>query len=327
MKPPRESAPTPEPKSEEARDTRAADPESQVQASISGLMWRVKRPRYAHMGKHHELQEEFAEADMNYMMLAEAQQQTLGASHPDVATALYELGNLNHLHKIEHRPDIEIIYNTMGRANQVSMFYSSALGIREEALGERHPALAQSLYGFARLHKDSGMFGEALSLLERAQNIYDGEEDPLPSARCALCTAEIHRDRKSFEASASACHTAERFLTSCGLAIIELERAEQSCEQINARPDDFNHAQECLKEARAIQTRFADPFHGMAFDLLQGSVDLMPMMLDLHRQQYRRDLIAALNTLAAIHRETGNVNAAIPVYEQIAELQRKDALC
>ena len=55
---------------------------------VSNIIWQVKRPRYAHMAKYHELRGEYFEADYNYNMLLEAQKRTLGESHPDLAFKL-----------------------------------------------------------------------------------------------------------------------------------------------------------------------------------------------------------------------------------------------
>lgn len=56
-------------------DSRAGDPRK-----LAHLLMRVKRPRYAHMAKHHQLHRELAEADYYYNLLAEAQRQVLGES-------------------------------------------------------------------------------------------------------------------------------------------------------------------------------------------------------------------------------------------------------
>jgi tetratricopeptide (TPR) repeat protein len=165
------------------------------QQQMASMMWVVKKPRYAHMAKAHELRGEFSQANYNYAMLAEAQTQTLGESHPDLATVLYEMARLNQHHhaEIEQMPQMQMILNTLGPGSQINMYYQSALQMRLMALGDQHTAYAQSLYGLASFYKEAQKATEALPLLEQALTIQSTEADPLPTALTTLCLADVNR--------------------------------------------------------------------------------------------------------------------------------------
>src|SRR5215470_8933365 len=81
------------PLGENASTTAASDhpAEESNKVKVAKLMLDVKKPRYAHMAKYHEIRGQFAEAESNYNMLLAAYDQTLGNEHPDFATVIHEL--------------------------------------------------------------------------------------------------------------------------------------------------------------------------------------------------------------------------------------------
>ncbi len=76
---------------------------------------------------------------------------------------------------------LALLYEVQGRYAEAEPFYERALAIREKALGEEHPHVAQTLNNLALLYATQGRYAEAEPLFERALEIFTralGEEHP-----------------------------------------------------------------------------------------------------------------------------------------------------
>src|SRR5262249_12526529 len=154
--------------------------------------------------------------------------QALGANHADFAAAIHELGRLNHRHVVEHTPEIQLIYNTVGRSNQIFMFYDTAKQVRKAALGSAHPAYAQSLYALAMCHKDQqDQQQSAVSLLDQALVVQRTRSDPLPTALSLTCRGDLAHSAGDAATATTYYREALQLLPLDSLALQSLDSAEQ----------------------------------------------------------------------------------------------------
>jgi len=109
-----------------------------------------------HLGEHETATESFAEA----LRILE---RTLGADHPDLATALNNLA---------------LLYYSQGDYEAAEPLYERALAIDEKVLGAEHPGVATDLNNLALLYKKQGNFEAAEPLLRRALAIKEKVFDP-----------------------------------------------------------------------------------------------------------------------------------------------------
>lgn len=63
------------------------------------------------------------------------------------------------------------LYNLQGNYSQAETFYRKALGMREKALGLKHPDVAATLTGLAVSYSYQGRYTEATPLVKRALEI------------------------------------------------------------------------------------------------------------------------------------------------------------
>ncbi len=64
-----------------------------------------------------------------------------------------------------------ILYSGQGRLAEAEPLYERSLKIREKALGDEHPKVAQSLENFALLLRDTERTSEAEAMEARARTI------------------------------------------------------------------------------------------------------------------------------------------------------------
>jgi CHAT domain-containing protein/Flp pilus assembly protein TadD len=83
-------------------------------------------------------------------------EKALGPDHPDVGTSLNNLA---------------VLYENLGRYEEVDSLYQRSLAIREKALGPNHPAVALSLHSLAELYVTQGRYADAEPLFVRALTI------------------------------------------------------------------------------------------------------------------------------------------------------------
>jgi tetratricopeptide (TPR) repeat protein len=297
---------------------------------VAKLMLEVKKPRYAHMAKFHEQRGQFSEAESNYYMLANAFEQTLGNTHPHLATVLYELALLNHHHEFPHDPAMQVIFDSLGRGFQVFTFYDLARNIRAAALGEKHPSYAQSLCGLAILEKDNKKTEDALAHVRQAlaiQSEFD-KTNSLGIARSTLCVAEISVSQGDLRGAMNSYEHALELLAQPSANLTQLEEARQCCDQATASASDYEASQVLTDKALALQRSplVADPYFLMTFDLLGGRGQLVLDALELHRNQYisqhRSVRVNSLKGLSQAYQKAGEPARAIPLLEQAAELER-----
>jgi tetratricopeptide (TPR) repeat protein len=295
--------------------------------NISKILFKTKIPRYVHMAKHHQMRGELGEAEYYFNLLAEARQQTLGDTDPSLATVSYELARLNHRDEVPHTPDVQVIYNSLGRGSQVYLFYKAALDIRAAALGENHPAYAESLYGLATFFNDNSKTSEAIPMLKQALAVQKAQPDNLPAALSFIALGDaLHVEKQTTEWVGCYKEALER-LPYPGDALLGLEAAEKLCgggsggDSVSVTVDVDN-----IQRALQLQRKLADSYFSEAFEVFSDrSVELLAIMLELHRQQYRLEYryarAAALQKLAQSYRERGEMDLAIPLLEEAATLQ------
>ena len=301
---------------------------------VVSLLMRVKIPRYAHMAKYHQLRGELGEAEYYYNQLAAAESETSGDTER-FAAVLYELARLNHYHEVQHTPDVQMIYNSIGRATQIHIFYQNALQIRGATLGENHAAYAQSLYGLATMYRDiPNKAEEATALLRQALTVQINRDDTLPAALSLSALGYVlHLRRQPVEAMACYKESLDLLPYPSSANLLMLAEAADLCKVTPAGSEaepGRSTVQDPVQKALKIQSTLADPYFTMAFELLaDGGASLLSDMLELHRQQYigeyRDARIAALRKLAGIYREVGQPASAAPLLEEAAKLQLESA--
>jgi tetratricopeptide (TPR) repeat protein len=297
------------------------------------VMWEVKKPRYAHMAKFHESRGDFSAAESHYHSLVEAYDQTLGSTHPDYATVLYELARLNHYHEVEHDPPTQVLYNSLGRGFQVFALYEAARNIRATSLGVKHPAYARSLYGLSVIEKDSRKTEEALAHITQALKIQSelDRTNSLGLGLSMLCLADVTLERGDLKGAISSYQRVLELLTLPSASLAAIEEARVYCEEAAKNLNDWEASRVPIENALALQRNpmLADPYFEMMFDLLgrQGG-SLLLDALALHRRQYtgeyRTARVDTLKHLAAAYQKAGNPAGVIPLLEEAAEIQRND---
>jgi CHAT domain-containing protein/tetratricopeptide (TPR) repeat protein len=115
----------------------------------------------------------------------------LGSDSLDVAVALDNLGD---------------VYRERGESPSALPLHQRALNIRVHQLGDRHPAVADSLDRMGRDLSDLERFAEARQTLERARGLRerDEQDDPLALARTLEWVAWLNRNAGDFAAAAAA---------------------------------------------------------------------------------------------------------------------------
>jgi tetratricopeptide (TPR) repeat protein len=86
-----------------------------------------------------------------------------GVDHPDVATALGDLGHL---------------YVAQRRFTDARPLFERAIFIRERTVGADHPNLALALNNLGTLYSDQGYYADAEKLYKRSLNIYESSLGP-----------------------------------------------------------------------------------------------------------------------------------------------------
>jgi len=95
----------------------------------------------------------YAEAEPLYQRSLALKENMLGASHPDVATSLNQLG---------------LLYRAQGRSAEAESCYQKSLGIRTQVFGESSPEVAAVHNNLGRLYQDQGRYQEAEHLYRQA---------------------------------------------------------------------------------------------------------------------------------------------------------------
>ncbi len=88
---------------------------------------------------------------------------SLGAEHPDVATALNNLA---------------YIYKNQGRLADAEPLYTRSIGILEKTLGAEHPHVATNLNNLAELYRSQSRYAEAETLYQRSIAIHRAAQGP-----------------------------------------------------------------------------------------------------------------------------------------------------
>ncbi|MEM8808371.1 MAG: tetratricopeptide repeat protein [Cyanobacteria bacterium P01_G01_bin.38] len=100
----------------------------------------------------------YAEAEPLLQRALQIDEQTLGDTHPNVATSLNNLA---------------LLYRAQGNYVEAEPLLQRSLQIYEQALGDSHPDVATSLNNLALLYRAQGNYAEAEPLLQRSLQIYE----------------------------------------------------------------------------------------------------------------------------------------------------------
>jgi hypothetical protein len=282
---------------------------------VSAALLIAKRPRHAHLAKHHQLAGEFAEAEIHYAVLADMQQRVFGNDNADLAAVLFEIAALNHHNEFKHDPQTQVIFDSFGRGDLSGMFYRMALAIHRAATQRDDAGYAQSLYGLATHALDSGDRAgraQAKEQLVEAARLQFQLLDALPLAETLARLAELDAMESGDPTQlgmlmADAIAATDR----ARIALAEFETGQHliaGAADAHVKIEQVNHASDHRKD-------FADPYYRFLFEQLStGPIELLAMALDLHIQEYERDLCrtrsALLENLAALWKKQGNDEGA-----------------
>ena len=95
----------------------------------------------------------YAEALALTQRAVELRQQALGATHPDVAESMNNLG---------------VMHSDQGHSVEALTLHQQALSIWEQALGPEDPSVSLGLNNLADIYRLQGRYSEALPLFQRA---------------------------------------------------------------------------------------------------------------------------------------------------------------
>jgi tetratricopeptide (TPR) repeat protein/CHAT domain-containing protein len=212
-------------------------------------------------------------------------EKALGPDHPDVATALSNLGGL---------------YLSQGRYADAEPLLQRALAIREKALGRDHPAVAQSLNNLAELYRSQGRYADAEPLDQRALAIWEealGRDHP-DVATSLNNLARLYDDQGRYADAEP--------LYQRALAIWE--------KALGRDHPDVATALNNLSGLYWSQGRYAD-----AEPLLQRSLAIWEKALGRDHP----DVATALNNLAALYDNQGRYADAEPLLQRALAINEK----
>lgn len=183
-----------------------------------------------HLAAVHQLQGTYAEAVRLFGRALEIRERELGPTHPEVASALNNLGETYRLQgdietslRLQERalaiyeeqlgpdhPNVAASLNNLGLIREARGelelargLYERAMKIREEQLGPDHIDVAVPLSNLSNVRDSQGAHDEAQRLLERAVAIHEkalGTEHPR-LASLLVNLAAIHLEQRRFDAA------------------------------------------------------------------------------------------------------------------------------
>jgi tetratricopeptide (TPR) repeat protein/CHAT domain-containing protein len=262
----------------------------------------------------------YGEAEAVLAQVLNQRQKVQGLDHPEVATALNNLG---------------LVHKVQGRFGKAETLYRQALAIREKALGPNHPEVAASLNNLGELYRAQGRHDDAEPLFRRALAISERALGP------------NHPDvARSLNSLALLCWTrgdfaeAER-LYRRALAILRETRGSDHAEvallltnlaELSRARGRYGEAEQAFRRALGIleaalgpdhpevagtlsnlgtlyrvqgRYREAEPLYQRALNIVGVAPDLDPSMLAV-----------SLNNLALVYRAQGRYREAEPLYRR-----------
>jgi len=257
----------------------------------------------------------------------ELREKVLGPEHPDVATALDELGQILH---------------RKGEYARAEPPYQRALAIREKALGLEHPDVAESLNNLAFLYYERGDYGKAEPLYQRALAILEktlGAEHPdisFPLNNLALVydsTGDYAKAEQLFQRSLAIRDK------SFGADHPNVATALNNLAGIYHRKGDYAKAEPLFQRALAIREKAFGPQHPAVAQSLNNLAVLYKVQGDYARAEplYERalavnektlgsqhpEVATSLDSLARLHHTKGDYAKAEPLYQRAMAIREK----
>eukprot|EP00873_Tetraselmis_striata_P033270 jgi/Tetstr1/453534/TSEL_040502.t1 len=218
----------------------------------------------------------------------------------------------------------------------------SALDIREQQLGPRHPDTAACLNNLAALHQAKGDYSAAQPLMARALDIMEQQLGPRhPDTATSLNNlAELHRAKGDYAAAqplmARALDIREQQL---GPRHPDTATSLGNLAQLHRAKGDYSAAQPLMERALDIREQQLGPRHpdtGSSLnnlaDLHQAKGDffaarpLFERALDIREQQLgprHPDTATSLSNLAGLHQAKGDYAAAQPLFERALDVMEQ----
>jgi tetratricopeptide (TPR) repeat protein len=269
----------------------------------------------------------YALAEDSYQRCLKATQELFGDRHPNVATSLNNLAELNRLqgryeeaeplHQQalalrqellgDSHPDVAtslnnlaLLYYLQGRYEEAEPPYQQALVLMQELLGDRHPNLASIINNLAALYYSQGRYEEAEPLCQQALVLRQellGDRHP-NVAKSLNNLADLYRLEGRYEA-------AEPLFQQALVLRQEL---------LGDRHPDVAQSLNNLALLYYLQGRYeaAEPLYQQGLALWQE------LLGDRHP-----DVALSLNNLAGLYRSQGRYEEAEPLYQQALTLRQE----
>lgn len=189
-----------------------------------------RAPVLGHLGLIHDRLGDYARADAFMEKSRRISEQHLGPSHPEVAAALHNRGQMqmrrgnvdkatdllnralaaneqtlgeNHPQTAESRNALAVIYGQHGDLDRASELFVRTLAIQREAVGDEHQSVAGTLTSMANVHERRGDLDHARALLMQAHGIYERTQGVGGPETVRLLThiGEIYRKQAAYDAA------------------------------------------------------------------------------------------------------------------------------
>ena len=254
-------------------------------------------------------------------------EKTLGAEHPEVATALNNLA---------------LLYRVKGDYGRAEPLYQRTLAIEEKALGPEHPNVAQSLNDLADLYQITGDYARAEPLYQRALAIREKALGPEhPDVATSLNNLAALYDTKGDPGRAEPLY--QRALAiyekALGAEHPQVAKALNNLALLYEAKGDYGRAEPLYQRALAIRektlgTEHLDVAaslnnlaalyevkgdHGRAEPLFQRALAIKEKTLGAEHP----DVALSLNNLALLYDSKGDYGRAEPLYQQALAIREK----
>ena len=194
--------------------------------------------------------------------------------------------------------NLALLYWNQGNYDAAEPLYLRSLEIRETALGESHPDVAQSLNNLAELYRNQGNYDAAEPLFLRSLDIWEtalGESHPLVATSLGNL-ASLYQDQGNYDAAEP-------------LFLRSLEIRE------TALGESHPHVATSLNNLAVLYRDQGN--YDAAEPLYLQSLEISETALG----KSHPDVATSLNNLAGLYRDQGNYDAAEPLYLQSLEIR------
>ena len=257
----------------------------------------------------------------------EAREKALGPEHPQVATALNNLGVINYL---------------KGDLDKAQQLYQRALKIRERAFGSDSPAVASTLNNIAELHRLRGEYAAADPLYRHSIQSWERSLGPdhtliaLPLTNLAIVRRVLGDYAESETLYLRALEIREKGL---GPEHLEVASSLNNLGALYMFKGDFSKAELMFKRAFEIwQHQLGEEHPNLAAALTNlATIEQSRGNLDQAEQLYKRSLkvwekavgadhpsfAEALDNLGSLLRDNGDVNEAEAMLQRALGIREK----